>query len=242
MNIEENNQVQDELVQDQTQETQEETHNEAEEPTEVQRASDKEENFRHLREKYDKERKEKEDLLKIFMHQQQQYQQASQKKTVEEPEEEYDPDDNVTNARMKKEMQKLRKELQQMKQEQDNVSVDVKIKSQYPDFDRVVSPQNIDILRETEPELAAALHRSGDSYNVAVSAYKLIKKLGIFNEGVSSPEKDLVQNNAKKAKSAASINPSHGSPLSRANAYSGEFTDEMKDMAYREMMQIIKNK
>ena len=114
----------------------------------------------------------------------------------------------------------------------------MRLKTQYPDFDNIVSRENLESLRLAYPEIAQTINSSSDLYSQAVSAYTMIKKLGIGVEDSFIEEKAAIQRNAAKPKPLASINPQQGdSPLSKANAFatSGKLTDELKAQMLKEM-------
>jgi hypothetical protein len=205
--------------------------------------SDKEENLRRLREKYEKEKREKEELLKYYQYQQYQSQIQHQSQKVQEPEEEYDPDETPTRGQVKKEFEKLRKEMEGYKQEIAYQNQQTSLRQKYPDYDLVVTTENVELLRESFPEIAAALHRSQDSYNTAASAYTLIKRLGIVKgHDPYQDQKESIDQNLKKPRPSASMNPTNENALSRAAAYQGKLTPDLKKKAYEEMMNIIRNK
>lgn len=120
--------------------------------------------------------------------------------------------------------------------------IEARLKTQYPDFDSVVSSENIANLRAAYPELASTIHATTDLYSKAVSAYTMIKKLGIAPQADAfQAEKEMAQRNAAKPKSLASISPQQGdSPLSRANAFANGLTDDLKKQLWKEMNQFRK--
>lgn len=142
-------------------------------------------------------------------------------------------------SRVDRKIKNLEAQLKQYEQRTIENVTEARLKQQYPDFEAVVSAENIANLSAAYPELAASINHTPDLYSKAVSAYTMIKKLGIAAP-IDSYESDraLVQKNAAKPKSLASIDPQKAeSPLSRANAFAtkGPLTDEMKQQAIREM-------
>lgn len=219
-------------------ETQNEQSDQMVETQAEQQDSTTEENLRILREKYKKEKREKEDLLRYYQAQQAQYAQQY----PPEPQKEEDPEELLTRAQVNKELQKFKKEMDSYKQEVQYSTEQTALRQRYPDFDQVVTNENIEYLRDNYPEIATALYKSSDSYNTAASAYTLIKKLGI-QKGVDpyASNKNLIDENMKKPKPTASMNPTNDA-LTRAAAYQGKYTSEDKKRAYQEMINIIRNK
>jgi hypothetical protein len=192
-------------------------------------------NFRQLREKAEKLERERDEAIK--------YIQSLQKPQQVQPEETEDIGINDNDlvegkhlAKITKKYKKLEAELKQYQQQQTADSIETKLKVQYPDFDKVVSRDNVEMLKAAYPELAQTLNTSSDLYNKAVSAYTMIKKLGIAKEDDSQSEKAIALKNAAKPKPLASISPQQGdTPLSRANAFANGLTDELKAQLRKEM-------
>lgn len=141
-------------------------------------------------------------------------------------------------SKVNKQIRSLQDQLKQYQQQNTLSSTELKLKSQYNDFDSVVTRDNLESLRLAYPEIAQSLNSNPDLYAKAVSAYTMIKKLGIGVEDSFIEEKAAIQRNAAKPKPLASINPQQGdSPLSKANAFatSGKLTDELKAQMLKEM-------
>ena len=132
----------------------------------------------------------------------------------------------------------LLKQIQKYQQQTAETVVESKIKSQYADFDSVVTKENIELLKMTYPEIATTMLSTPDLYNKAVSAYTLIKRLGIQPEEQETPDQRRIQANASRPRSVASVAPQSGdSPLARANAFANGLTDELKAQLYKEMIE-----
>jgi len=198
-------------------------------------------NFRAMKEKALVAERRAQELEAAMMAMQSQKQPAVQ----EEPEEEVsiDADALVEGKHLSKVTKHIKKLEQQVKQyERQSVenATEARIKYQYPDFDKIVCKENLESLRMAYPEIAQSLNSNPDLYAKAVSAYTMIKKLGIGeDEDKYVEEKASIQKNAAKPKPLASINPQQGdSPLSKANAFAnGKLTDELKAQMIKEMNQ-----
>lgn len=208
-------------------------------PQQQAQESDAARNFRALREAKEKAERERDEMLRVMAQIQ------SQKK--DEPVEEEipgDPDSFVERKYIDKKIKRLESELKNY-QSQYAVSVtEARIKAQYPDFDNVVSQQNIDQLKSQYPVLADAIGSSPDLYSQAVSAYTLIKKLGISPEDDTyAKDRERAKNNAAKPRPLASVSPQQGeSPLSRANAFAQGLTEDLKKQLHQEMIDAMRNK
>jgi multidrug efflux pump subunit AcrB len=210
-------------------------------PLKTESESDK--NFRILREEKKKLERERDEYLKLL---QQTYAQKNAP-AVQAPVEDEDTDLNIAPdeivegkhiAKVLNRQRQLENELKQYKQQAASMNVQTQIRMQYPDYASVVTEQNIEILRTQHPEIAQALGASTDPYSTALSAYKLIKKLGIAEDVPDYLEEKLrVQKNSAKPRPLASVSPQHGeSPLTKANAFANGLTDELKKQLHREMM------
>lgn len=210
------------------------------EPQKVVKESSKEQNLRNLREKAERLERERDEALKIAQQFQSQYQKPQQQVAEEEDLQiAINPDDLVEGkhlSKFEKKIQKLESKLKQYEQQSSQMALEAQLKAQYPDFDKVVSRENVEALREADPDLAEAIHYTADLHKKAVLAYKMIKKLGIAQEDHYVQEKVIAQKNAAKPKPLASISPQQGdSPLSHANAFANGLTPELKRQLQKEM-------
>lgn len=200
------------------------------------------ESWKMLREKAERAERRAEELERMILE--------SQSKRSPEMEEELDlkldPDSLAEGKHLSivdKKIKRLEKQLKQYEQQSSLSATEIKLKTQYPDFDSVVSADNLNNLRSMYPEIAHTINSSSDLYSKAVAAYTMIKRLGISpQEDIYKQEKELAQRNAAKPKSLASISPQQGdSPLSKANAFAnGTLTDELKAQMWKEMNQYRK--
>lgn len=142
-------------------------------------------------------------------------------------------------SQYERKLKALENQLKTYQQQTAETVVETKIKQQYQDFDQVVTKDNLELLRLTYPELASSLHSTPDLYNKAVTAYTLIKKLGIQPDvSQYNPDQARVQLNSSRPRPVASVAPQTGdSPLSRANAFANGLTEELKAQLYKEMIE-----
>lgn len=152
-------------------------------------------------------------------------------------------DDDLIEGKHYKQLDKnvraLQKKLQEQEASSKNMAAEARLKSMYPDFDKVVSKDNIDILRETYPEIAQTLSSSQDLYSAGVSAYSFIKNLGLGKEDLYEQDRNRAKSNSAKPRPLASVSPQQGdSPLSHANAFANGLTNELKQKLYKEMLEL----
>ena len=206
----------------------------------VQQETTQQRNFKNLRLEKEQLEKDRNEMLKRL-------EQYEKPKVIAEEE---DLNINIADDELfeGKHYRKLEKQLKKQQdlletyQSQAKVTAtESKLKSQYSDFDKVVNEDNINLLRETEPEIAAALASTPDIYNKAVSAYKMIKKLGIYVEDSYGSDRDIAIKNSLKPKPAASVSPQGGdSPLTKANAFANGLTPDLKRQLWKEMEEASK--
>ena len=146
-------------------------------------------------------------------------------------------------SKMGRKVKRLEEELNQYKKQSYEQTAEMKLKAQFPDFDKVVNSDTVRALQEQEPELYDTIKSSPDLYKQAVAAYKMIKKNGIYQDTTYDAEKEIAQRNANKPRPLASVSPQQGdSPLSHANAFANGLTDSLKDQLRKEMFEAMKNR
>ena len=116
-----------------------------------------------------------------------------------------------------------------------------RISAIYPDFDEVVSPENVETLRTSEPELYAGLQRlADDPLSQAKGAYKLLKKLVVKGESDDmARNKAKLAENSKKPVSVQTVTK-HSSALGDVHKFDGGLTPDLKKQLYKEMQAAAK--
>jgi hypothetical protein len=167
-------------------------------------------NFRQMRERMDRLERERDEALRL----------AQQRQQEEDLDIEVAPDELAEGkhiAKVQKQIKRLESQLMQNR-----------LYAQYPDFDTIVSKENLEKLSEQHPEISATLQNTKDVYSAAASAYSIIKKLGIAEPTnyQAAREKEAIEKNLQKPRSIASVAPHRGnSPLSQVI----DFADMTKD-------------
>lgn len=194
--------------------------------TTQQSSSAQAENFRNLR-----RAKEQAEQRAIEAERRARELEAQYKQT----EQQYAPDDLVERRYVDQQLNQYKREVQQL-------STEYKLKTNYPDFDKVVNTQTIEMLKEKNPTMALALSQVPDEYAKAAAAYEAIRNLGLYNEDVYAKDRDMAQERANMPRPLASIAPQkNDSPLAQANAFAQGFDDTMKKQLWKEMNQYRNN-
>ena len=170
-----------------------------------------------------------------------------QQQKFENPEDSL-PDDGIPDNKliklMTKQLREQSKIIEQMQQDTQQFKNRVELKADMHDFDDVVNEENLERLREEEPDVYEALDTSSNSLKAKKAAYKVIKKMIL--PPTSVPINDLearssrnddaqraqeidkrkILENQQKPRSLSSINPSKApSPLELAAQYGDVMTD-----------------
>lgn len=208
--------------------------------------------IRELAEEKKRAERERDELMRLFMQQQNQsYKPVAQQ---EEDPDDFDIDDDSlvegkSLRKMHKEMREIKKQLKSYQsrsaEEQQRINQEIletKIKAAHPDFDAVVSKENVETFAALYPELAATLASNKDPYSQAKSAYVMFKQMGIYKSPSIENERIKALKNAAKPRPLASIGTLQGeSPVSRENAFANApLTEEVKKKYYAEMIAAMK--
>lgn len=238
--VEEQVEVLDQEVQEELQEETTEKH--------VLKPSDNEEvdkNFKKLREEKSKLERENSDLIRYLSS-------LNQIKKSVVPEEDLNinvkDDDYVEGKELQKlykRHQKLEQQVKTYEEQMRQMQVYNQVISQYKDFQDVVTKDSIAELKEEDPETYDVLDACSDPYKQAIALYKILKKRPTFNESTSKTiEREVAKRNINsRPRMSNSVSPQQGeSPLTRANAFSGGLTEDLKKQLYKEMLEACKKK
>lgn len=201
-------------------------------------AKEKEQNMLYLRKMHDQAARERDDALRRL-----QEMESSKQQKVEYPDEDFSMKDDelVEGKHLAKAIKKIKQLEDQQKQyfrQSSESNAEMRLKSLYPDFDKVMTLDNVQALSLAYPELAKTINSSNDLYEKASSAYTLIKKFGIYNDQPYEADKQKALANSSKPRPLASVSPQQGdSPMQRANAFANGLTKELKDQLNKEMFE-----
>lgn len=148
------------------------------------------------------------------------------------------PDDILTVAQAEKLMQQRAARIaEEVVKQREAATVDERLANKYNDYQTVVSRENIEVLKQQEPELAMSLWKlADDPYAQGVAAYKLIKKLGIGEEDMADKKKAV--ENSKKPVSVQSV--TNKSAIGNAHLFENGLTKELKSQLWKEMQEAAK--
>lgn len=144
--------------------------------------------------------------------------------------------------KLQKQIKLMEQKLAQYEQKTSTITAEQRVFNDMPDYRKVVTDDNIAILKTAYPELADSIGANPDLYTQAKSAYTLIRKLGIHIDDVRANERATVQNNAAKPRPLTSISPQQGdSPLTKANAFANGLTPDLREQLVKEMNDARRN-
>lgn len=210
---------------------------------EAQRENDAAKNFRQLREKAERLERERDEAIR---HARDLESRKDHVKITQEEDDFHMEADSIVEgkhlSKMHKKLKQMEQKFEQYQKQSAETIVETRLKAQHPDFDNVVTRDNIELLRTNYPELANLINSSTDLFAQGQSAYTLIKKLGIQPDETYRADVEKAQKNAAKPKSLASIGAQQGdSPMSRANAFANGLTSELKAQLLKEMDEVRRN-
>lgn len=148
-------------------------------------------------------------------------------------------------SKVQKKISKLEQQVKEYEKRTQDLALESKLKAQYPDFDAVVHSENIELLKEQDPESAMIVDAIPNLYTKALAAYKAIKAMNINNAKANlyEAEKEKAQRNSAKPRPAVSVNPQTAdSPLSRVNAFADGLTPELQKQLLKEMHEARSNR
>lgn len=149
-------------------------------------------------------------------------------------------DDILTVAQARKLATKMARQVaHEAIKEREAATVEERLQSKFPDYDQVVTRENVEILKQQEPELAQSLMRlADDPFAQAKAAYRLIKTLGVKTDPSPGPEVKKARENASKPVSVNAV--TRNSAIGNASLFENGLTPELKKQLWSEMQTAIK--
>ena len=185
------------------------------------------------------------EVRRIMQEQDEQIRQLKADREKSQPQEEDDlaklADDDIVTAKQAKSLaQKMaRQAAEEAIREREASTVDERLKNRFPDYDNVVTQDNIDLLKQQDPELAMSLYALAQNpYEQAVAAYKMLKRTGIGDMAKNQPQKAKALENSRKPVSVQSVTKS--SAIGEVHKFENGLTPELKKQLWQEMQQAIK--
>lgn len=123
--------------------------------------------------------------------------------------------------------------------EREASTVDERLQSKYPDFMSTVTKENIELLKETKPQLAKSLLKfADDPFQQSELAYEYIKTFVPQRDESMNKDKKKALENSKKPVSVQSVGKT--SAIGQVHQFENGLTPELKAQLYKEMQQIRK--
>lgn len=197
--------------------------------------------FKNLREKAQRMERERDELMRMLAEE--------RNKKSERIEEDFSftiGDDEIVEGKhiakvkkqVKSEISRMQEELNAIKRQSSLLAAENKARSKYPDLDKVLSPENIEMLKDIDPDAAHSIAQISDPYAQYSYAYLTVKERVLNQQQSYVPEREKIQaqRNLQKPKAAASLNPQQGSnPLEQANLFGQGLTPELRKKLREEM-------
>lgn len=149
-------------------------------------------------------------------------------------------DDILSVAQAKKLASKFaRQAAEQLLREREASTVDERLQFKYPDFMSTVTKENIELLKETKPQLAKSLLKfADDPFQQSELAYEYIKTFVPQRDESMNKDKKKALENAKKPVSVQSVGKT--SAIGQVHQFENGLTPELKAQLFKEMQQIRK--
>ena len=142
----------------------------------------------------------------------------------------------------KQELKNQRQQFEEFNQKNAVAQAEMRLKSQFNDFDSVVSRENLEKLSMKRPELYRSIISHPDLYDKGHAAYEMIKNSGILTNQYEDIDR-RVEENKLKPRSASNAAPQSGdTPLSRAGDYDRRIlTEERKAFLRKQSEEAARN-
>ena len=144
---------------------------------------------------------------------------------------------------LKQELKNTKKQFEAYNQQNALTQAEMRLKSQFNDFEVVVNRENLAKLEQQKPALYRTILANQDIYDKGYTAYELIKNSGIIADQYQELDK-RVEENRSKPRSAANASPQSGdTPLARVGDYDRRvLTEDRKDQLRRQVEEAKRNK
>ena len=208
----------------------------------------KQESLRVLRERADsaeRRNRELEHMIQMNMSQQQ-----TNKMQLDDSDDfDISDDTYVEGKHLKKYVKSLKQENKKNKQQFEEymqqtalVNAEMRLKSQFNDFEDVVNTETLEKLQQQKPALYRMILANNDVYDKGYTAYELIKNSGIINNKYADVDR-RVEENKSKPRSASNAAPQTGdTPLSRVGDFDRRIlTDARRDEILRQSVEYARN-
>lgn len=209
----------------------------------------KQESLRVLRERADaaeRRNRELEHMIQMNMSQQQ-----TSKMQIVEDNDDFDISDDtyVEGKHLKKYLKNLKQENKKTKQQFEEYiqqsslnNAEMRLKSQFSDFESVVNATTLEKLQQQKPALYRMILANPDVYDKGYTAYELIKNSGIVDNKYADIDR-RVEDNKSKPRSSSNASPQTGdTPLARVGDFDRRtLTDARRDEILRQSIEYARN-
>jgi len=195
--------------------------------------------FETLREARQKAEQERDNLRRQLEYLQMQ-QQVGQQPQAQQAQQQFQIGDNdyVQGVHLKKQFEAMEAKQQRHLDELKERTINASIAVECPDYDKVVTPENLAVLEKAYPQVAATLNASTDKYNNRKTAYTLMKNLGIASS--QSHDKAVAQAkvNSQAPLPSTSVKQQQGGggPISHLNSFADSSAPESRELTYQQML------
>lgn len=141
---------------------------------------------------------------------------------------------------LKEQKEEMKRELEELKKqsEQQKIATQVaNLKKKYEDFDEVVNPDTLALLKETDPESAEAIDSIKDLHKAALMAYKAIKASDLLEKVPDARRSKEVEKKLEQNKKTIQ-SPQSFEKRPMAQAFRMPETKQEKQALYTEMMNL----
>jgi len=133
----------------------------------------------------------------------------------------------------------LRQEVNEWKMRNEETTADLKLRSEFDDFNNIVTSKNVEDLLGQYPEMSEIVRGQAPLYTRGKATYRLIKKFMSeqANKAVNQNTEKTIQNNFNKPRPAVSVTPakSADSQLNYANLFSNGYTEDVSKFLRKQM-------
>ncbi len=217
----------------------------------TQQESQKEANMRILRERAESAERRALELERMVQMNMSNNQQATKMQLVDEDDDFGMSDDTYVEGKhlkkyvksLKQELKNTKKQFEDFNQQNALAQADMRLKSQFNDFDTVVTKENLDKLASQKPSLYRTILSNPDMYDKGYAAYEFIKNSGVLDNQYQELDK-RVEDNRMKPRSAANAAPQSGdTPLARVGDYDRRIlSEDRKEQLRRQVDEAKRNK
>jgi hypothetical protein len=234
---------------DAAQQPQQEAPQQAEQSTQPSQETQKESNMRILRERAEAAERRSQDLERMIQMNMNQ-QQTTKLQLVDDDDDLDLNDDSYIEGKqfkryvksLKQQLKNTKKEFEEFNQKNALAQAEIRLKTQFNDFDSIVSKDNLDKLAQQKPALYRSIMANQDIYDRGYLAYELIKGNGMANDYAQIDKK--IDDNKARPRSVANANSQSGdTPLARVGDYDRRvLTKDRIDQLLRQVEEAKRNK